>query len=278
MSEENSPFAADELPVLLESADAGMASGAAASVNHVASQAEDGRAAQASAVAATAAATVSANASATVATSVAPARSGAAATFFGADLLGAAAQLGSTAVAATPAAAELAAAAAEMPVLEDDAPFELPAPTAAARIVTYAHGKQVAFAPHATQEFVEKPQWLPVPGGAYYAYGLLYWQNRHIPFIHLESLLLAYPAFDAQAASVPYALVLAYQAAPHAPLQYGAIAVTDIPQTKMVSDADFSPLPNDSDMWAELAISCFRQNGQTYPILDAAKIFSQYHG
>lgn len=277
MSEENSPFAADELPVLLESADAGMASGAAASVNHVASQAEDGRAAQASAVAATAAATVSANASATVATSVAPARSGASATFFGADLLGAAAQIGSTAVAATSAAAELAAAA-EMPVLEDDAPFELPAPTAAARIVTYAHGKQVAFAPHATQEFVEKPQWLPVPGGAYYAYGLLYWQNRHIPFIHLESLLLAYPAFDAQAASVPYALVLAYQAAPHAPLQYGAIAVTDIPQTKMVSDADFSPLPNDSDMWAELAISCFRQNGQTYPILDAAKIFSQYHG
>lgn len=246
-------------------------------MNHVASQAEDGRAAQASAVAATAAATVSANASATVATSVAPARSGASATFFGADLLGAAAQIGSTAVAATSAAAELAAAA-EMPVLEDDAPFELPAPTAAARIVTYAHGKQVAFAPHATQEFVEKPQWLPVPGGAYYAYGLLYWQNRHIPFIHLESLLLAYPAFDAQVASVPYALVLAYQAAPHAPLQYGAIAVTDIPQTKMVSDADFSPLPNDSDMWAELAISCFRQNGQIYPILDAAKIFSQYHG
>ena len=277
MSEENSPFAADELPVLLESADAGMASGAAASASHAASQAEDGRATQASAVAATAAATVSAKASATVATSAAPARSGAAATFFGADLLGAAAQIGSTAVAATSAAAELAAAA-EMPVLEDDAPFELPAPTAAARIVTYAHGKQVAFAPHATQEFVEKPQWLPVPGGAYYAYGLLYWQNRHIPFIHLESLLLAYPAFDAQVASVPYALVLAYQAAPHAPLQYGAIAVTDIPQTKMVSDADFSPLPNDSDMWAELAISCFRQNGQTYPILDAAKIFSQYHG
>lgn len=161
--------------------------------------------------------------------------------------------------------------------LNDDAPFALPAPTAAARTVSYARNKRVAFAPHATQELLENPQWMTVPGGAYYARGLLYWQNRHIPFIDLESLLLAYPAFDAQA-PVPYAMVLAYQTAPHEPLQYGAIALTDIPHTQTVSDADFNPLPGDSDMWAELAISCFKQNGQVTPILDAAKIFSRYHG
>lgn len=162
-------------------------------------------------------------------------------------------------------------------VLEDDAPFALPAPTAAARMVSYARDKRVAFAPHATQELLENPQWMSVPGGAYYARGLLHWQNRHIPFIDLESLLLAYPAFDPQA-PVHYALVLAYQTAPHQPLQYGAIAVTDIPFSQTVSDADFNPLPGDSDMWAELAISCFKQNGQVTPILDAAKIFSRYHG
>lgn len=162
-------------------------------------------------------------------------------------------------------------------VLDDDAPFALPAPTAAARVVSYARDKRVAFAPHATQELLENPQWMTVPGGAYYARGLLYWQNRHIPFIDLESLLQAYPAFDPHA-PVHYAMVLAYQTAPHEPLQYGAIAITDIPHTQTVSDADFSPLPSDSDMWAELAISCFKQNGQVTPILDAAKIFSRYHG
>lgn len=162
-------------------------------------------------------------------------------------------------------------------VLDDDAPFALSAPTAAARVVSYARDKRVAFAPHATQELLENPQWMSVPGGAYYARGLLHWQNRLIPFIDLESLLLAYPAFDAQAL-VPYAMVLAYQTAQHEPLQYGAIALTDIPHTQTVSDADFNPLPSDSDMWAELAISCFKQNGQVTPILDAAKIFSRYHG
>ncbi|MDO4795056.1 MAG: chemotaxis protein CheW [Brachymonas sp.] len=160
---------------------------------------------------------------------------------------------------------------------EDDALFAPSAPTAAARMVSYARGKHVAFAPHATQELIENPRCLPVPGGAYYAHGLLHWQNRHIPFIDLESLLQAYPAFDPQA-PVPYALVLAYQTAPQQPLQYGAIAMTDIPSSQTVSDADFSPLPGDSDMWVELAISCFKQNGQVTPILDAAKIFSRYHG
>ncbi len=159
----------------------------------------------------------------------------------------------------------------------DAALFAPPAPTATARVVAYARDKWVAFAPHATQEFVENPQYLTVPGGAYYAYGLLHWQDRHIPFIHLESLLLAYPAFDAKAAA-PHALVLAYQAAPNAPLQYGAVAVAETPSSKTVSDADFNPLPTDSDMWAELAISCFKQDGRVYPILDAARIFSRYHG
>ena len=151
-------------------------------------------------------------------------------------------------------------------------------PRADARMVMYARGKLVAFAPHATQELIEHPQWMHVPGAAYYAYGLLHWQERYIPFIHLESVLLAYPAFD-PAVMPPCALVLAYQNAPREPLQYGAIAVHDIPYSQAVSDADFSPLPSDSDMWEELAISCFRQQeGQIVPILDAAKIFSKYHG
>lgn len=159
-----------------------------------------------------------------------------------------------------------------------DAPFfELPERTAAARMVSYAKGKLIAFAPHVTQELIEKPQWVSLPGAAYYAYGLLHWQNRYIPFIHLESVLQAYPAFDATA-EVPYALVLAYQDAPSAPLRYGAIAVTETPYSHQVKNSDFTPLPKDSDMWAELAVSCFQYHEQAVPILDAAKIFAAYHG
>ena len=148
---------------------------------------------------------------------------------------------------------------------------------AAARMAAYTRGKFVAFAPHVAQELLERPQWVSVPGAAYYAYGLLRWQARWVPFVHLESLLRAYPAINTSTAP-QYALILAYQNAPGQPLQYGAIAVDSIPHSVLASDADFCPLPDDSDMWATLALSCFRHQGQAVPILDSAKIFSEYHG
>ncbi|MDO5653759.1 MAG: chemotaxis protein CheW [Brachymonas sp.] len=150
-------------------------------------------------------------------------------------------------------------------------------PQAEARMVAYSRGRHVAFSGHATQELIEHPEVQVVPGAAYYGYGLLWWQQRHIPLIHLESVLRAYPAFD-PAVPPQFALVLAYQTAPREPLQYGAITVTDIPYSQRVSDADFCPLPKDSDMWEELAISCFRHQEQAIPVLDAARIFSAFHG
>ena len=148
---------------------------------------------------------------------------------------------------------------------------------APARMVAYTRGKYVAFAPHVTQELLEQPQWVHVPGAAYYAYGMLRWQQRWVPFVHLESLLSAHPVFNDSVAP-QYALVLAYQNAAGEPLQYGAIAVNNIPYSVLASDADFCPLPSDSDMWATLALSCFRYQEQAIPILDSAKIFSEYHG
>lgn len=150
-------------------------------------------------------------------------------------------------------------------------------PTAEARMVAYAPGRFIAFAPHATQELLENPQFLAVPGSAYYGYGLLHWQERHIPLIHLESVIKAYPAFDASATPA-YALILAYQPQAGAPLQYGAIAVADIPTSVTVRDADFASLPKDSDMWGEFSLSCFKHNNQHVPIIDVARMFGEYHG
>lgn len=150
-------------------------------------------------------------------------------------------------------------------------------PTAEARMVAYAPGRFIAFAPHATQELLENPQFLAVPGSAYYGYGLLHWQERHIPLIHLESVIKAYPAFDASVTPA-YALILAYQPQAGAPLQYGAIAVADIPTSVTVRDADFASLPKDSDMWGEFSLSCFKHNNQHVPIIDVARMFGEYHG
>lgn len=150
-------------------------------------------------------------------------------------------------------------------------------PTAEARIVAYAAGRYIAFAPHATQELLENPQCLAVPASAYYGYGLLHWQEQHIPLIHLESVIKAYPAFDANTPPA-YALILAYQPQAGAALQYGAIAVTNIPTSITVRDTDFAPLPKDSDMWGEFSMSCFKHDNQHIPIIDVARMFGEYHG
>jgi hypothetical protein len=160
------------------------------------------------------------------------------------------------------------------------APAALPVdagPRAVARLVEYAPGRQIALPPHTTIELLENPAVVTVPGAAYYACGLLAWQNRLLPLIDLHALLRAYPGANS-AVAPRYALVLAYQRVPRQPVEYGAISLAVLPQTVTVSDEAQCELFTDSDLWPLLALSCFKHEGRTVPILDTAKLFAAYHG
>jgi chemotaxis signal transduction protein len=148
---------------------------------------------------------------------------------------------------------------------------------AAARLLEYAHHAYVALPPHTTLEIIEHPVVLAVPGAAYYAYGLLPWQGRHIPMIDFDAVQRAHQTAH-RIAAPRYALVVAYQSAPHAPLEHGAIGLAGLPQVIHVEDRDWCDLPTDSDMWPLLALSCFRYEGSVVPILDTARLFMTYHG
>ena len=89
--------------------------------------------------------------------------------------------------------------------------------SAAARLIEYAHGAFIALPPHTTLEIIEHPVFLVVPGAANYAYGLMPWQGRHIPLIDLDAVQRAHESLHRTAAP-RYALVVAYQSAPYAPL------------------------------------------------------------
>lgn len=160
---------------------------------------------------------------------------------------------------------------------ESNLPVKTPQPHATARLIKFMRGRHVALPPHVTLELVENPMTVAVPGGAYYAYGLLAWQGRQLPMIDLKVLLGADPTVEL-AAKPRYALVLAYQSAPHQPLSHGAIALSVLPETVAVTDEDACPLPNDSDLWPLLSHSCFRHNDQPVPILDTARLFDSYLG
>lgn len=146
-----------------------------------------------------------------------------------------------------------------------------------ARLIEYAPGCLIALPSHTTLELVEPPVLVPVPGAAYYAYGLLAWQGSLLPLLDLDRLLRADPRADLTSAP-RYALVLAYQRAPRRPIEHGAIGLAALPRTVSVGDEARCELPADSDLWPLLALSCFRHEGRAVPILDTAKLFATYHG
>lgn len=145
-----------------------------------------------------------------------------------------------------------------------------------ARLIEYAHGRRVALPPHTTLEVVEHPVAVPVPGAAYYAWGLLPWQGQRLPLIDLDAVLRAYPG-EQHAKAPRYALVVAYQRAAGHEIEHGAIGLASLPLAVEVHDRNSCDLPDGSDLWPAIALSCFEFEGSAVPIIDTAKLFSAYH-
>lgn len=163
--------------------------------------------------------------------------------------------------------------------LLDDAAAEAAAPSgprAVARLVVYAPGRQIALAPHTTYALLENPAAVAVPGAARHAYGLLTWQDTRLPLIDLNVLL--HPDAGTPTATPRYALIVAYQREAHGPLAYGAIGLSELPQTVLIGDESQCALPDDSRLWPLLALSCFEHQGQAIPIVDTARVFAAQYG
>lgn len=146
-------------------------------------------------------------------------------------------------------------------------------PRAAARLLEYRRGACVAFAAHTTIALIDSPAVVPVPGAPYYCVGLIEWQQRQLPLIDLHTLLRAYP--DGEPPPTGHALVLAYQAAPGQPLEYGAVCARSLVQMIEVADSQACELPADSDLWPWIAISCFEHEGRPVPVIDTARLFGE---
>jgi hypothetical protein len=145
-----------------------------------------------------------------------------------------------------------------------------------ARLVEYTHGRRVALPPHTTLEVVEHPAVIQVPGAAYYGWGLLAWQGQWLPMIDLDAVLRAYPG-EQHARAPRYALIVAYQRGDGHEVEHGAIGLASLPVTVQVEDSAACDLPEGSDLWPSIALSCFEFEGDTVPIVDTAKLFGAYH-
>ena len=154
---------------------------------------------------------------------------------------------------------------------------QIPVPWAVGRLIEYARDCFAALPAHTTIELLEHPKAITVPGAAYYAVGLLAWQGGWIPMIDIDAMLR--PSTTRPLARVPrYALVVAYQEAPGMPVQHGAIALPQLPESVVVTDDSACSLPVESDMWPLVALAAFTIDGRTIPILDTSRLFGHFHG
>ena len=145
---------------------------------------------------------------------------------------------------------------------------------APARILEYAQDCRIALPIHTTLEIVEEIEVVPVPGAASHAVGLLLWQEQWLPLIDLACLFGA-----ADTVATPrYVLVVAYQRAPRQALEYGAIALSRLPETVFVSDDSACELPEDNPLWPRISLSCFRHRDTPTPIVDTGRLFGASHG
>ncbi len=159
-----------------------------------------------------------------------------------------------------------------------DAVTEVPeaGPTVLARLIKYEHERHIALPPHTTYALIEHPEVRKVPGAAHYAHGMLNWEGMLLPLIDLD-ILLHSGSIAARQAPPRYALIVAYQRIAPGPLEYGAIGLAELPLTIAVGDEAQCELPKDSALWPRLALSCFRHEGSSVPIIDTSRLFGSCH-
>lgn len=164
----------------------------------------------------------------------------------------------------------------QVPVLPvDDAPVRDPGreTPALACVLEYARGSSIALPVQSGVELVELPHLVPVPGMARFCRGLVAWQGRRLPLIDLQAYLGGASAPAPH--SFSHVLIVAYQLAPGAAIDYGALCAPFLIRMVEVVDGDQCPLPVGQACWTGIAISCFMHRGEVIPVLEPSRIFSR---
>jgi len=112
---------------------------------------------------------------------------------------------------------------------------------------------------------------MPVPLAPDYSPGVMLWRNQIIPVIDLVRVLNPQAHLPDEMSGV---MVLAYQEAPGALLQHGAVVLRGAPQNILVDGDMACPLPAHPAAWRKLAVACISSSDKAVPILKVQSLFS----
>ncbi len=140
-------------------------------------------------------------------------------------------------------------------------------------LLDFGNGLQAAVAYHEMWQVLLSPKLFDVACTPQYCSHVLIFQKRILPVLNLATFLLdAHKPFIATGNVVGIAV---YQTDPQAPVNYGCLYLSQMPQRIEVSDEDACDLPDEIKYWEPLTLSCFLRNEVAIPIIDFASLFSR---
>jgi chemotaxis signal transduction protein len=116
---------------------------------------------------------------------------------------------------------------------------------------------------------LESPTLLEVPHSPFYCRQVLVWKDRILPALDLAAWLQGRPIDRNRC----LAGLTVYQNS-NAEVHYGALLLTGLPQSKLISDNQACSLPTEPADWKSVAVSCFAEGDFVIPILNLPYIFS----
>ncbi len=122
---------------------------------------------------------------------------------------------------------------------------------------------------HEVIEVVTEGDMAPVPMAPPHCRELLQWRDQWIPVFDLATWRGLQPESPGR-----FFVVVGY-AADAGGVQYGCMRVPEFPQIVELSDQQACSLPVDA-AWSRIAISCFKGDGKTVPILSLRKVFQPH--
>ena len=118
-------------------------------------------------------------------------------------------------------------------------------------------------------QIVDNPRLHAIPRTPQHCHSVINWQGRLLPVVDMAVILGNAPQKQHLLA------VAGYQEHPGEPTRFGAFVLSVPPVAIIVGNEQACALPDPTDKWNKLSVSCFGHHGDAIPVLHLGRIFSR---
>lgn len=136
-------------------------------------------------------------------------------------------------------------------------------------VLDFGMGYRAAVGARELLHLIDIPTAFNVPCTPAYCHRVLFWQGKLLPLLDVACRL------GGAAHEASFIAVVGYQHKRGEYPQFGALQIVSPPTQVAVSDEQACNLPDETQDWDELAISCFEHNGVAVPVLNLNRLFGQ---